>query len=146
MNTFGYVGGNPVSLNDPYGLFNPAKAASAIVNGFIGTTSAGSGFYKISIAAGISPASATGVGALPPTTLFIWGLWNLKSSYAAFERGATQMKEAFCEDWDDAKWQNFYGTLPKGTNFDDANDPYSSPWDYIQKEGWWEFIKDAGYF
>jgi hypothetical protein len=49
---------------DPLGLFNPTKGISAAGNAVIAGASAASGGVKIAIAVGLSPAAATGVGAL----------------------------------------------------------------------------------
>src|SRR5439155_22543279 len=112
---------------DPLGLINPVKAYVAVGNTAIAAYTAASGGLKIAIAAGLSPAAATGLGALPPVALLAWGTWNLKSSRAAWQRAQQQWKEAFCEDLSDATWQNLYGLLPGGTHYDDRNDLYSNP-------------------
>jgi RHS repeat-associated protein len=145
VNLHAYVGENPVNGVDPLGLFNPVKGASAVLNASIAGVSAASGAAKILIAAGISPAATTGVGALPPTALYIWGTWNIKSAKAATERALQQWQEAICEDWSQAAWKNLYGALPGGTHYDDPDEP-NGPWDYIKNQGWWKFFSDLGYF
>ena len=120
---------------DPLGLFNPAKGASALGNAAISGFSAASGGLKLAIAAGLSPASATGVGALPPAALAAWGAWNLKSSASAWQRSQQQWKEAQCEDSSQATWKNLYGMLPGGTYYYDPGEA-SDPLNYIQNQGW----------
>ena len=88
----------------------------------------------------------SGVGALPAVVLLGWGLWNFKASVAAFERAYVIWNEALCEEWGEASFQNLYGLLPKGNLYDDKNDPYTDPLDYIKKKGPWGVIGDAGYF
>lgn len=144
-NLYGYVFSDPINSIDTLGLFNPAKGASAIGNTAISAVAGASGALKLAIAAGLSPASATGVGALPPLALTAWGAWNLKSSLAAWDRAMQQWNEALCEDWSDATFKNLYGLLPGGTNYDDP-DEYSGPSEYIKEKGWWEMVKDSGYF
>ncbi|HNK51158.1 MAG TPA: RHS repeat-associated core domain-containing protein [Nitrospira sp.] len=145
VNLYAYVTANPVNGVDPLGLFNPVKGASALLNASIAGVSAASGAAKILIAAGISPAATTGVGALPPTALYLWGTWNVKSAKAAAERALQQWQEAICEDWSQAAWKNLYGALPGGTHYDDP-DEANGPWDYIKSQGWWRFFSDLGYF
>lgn len=128
-----------------YGLFNPAKAASVFGNAAISGFSAASGGLKLAIATGLTPASVTGVGALPPAALAAWGTWNLKSSVSAWQRAQQQWKEAQCEDWSQATWKNLYGMLPGGTHYDDPGEA-SGPLNYIQNQGWWKFIGNFGYF
>lgn len=143
-NLYGYVLGNPINLVDPSGLFNPAKGISALGNAAIAGFSAGSGTLKLAIAAGLSPASATGVGALPPAALAAWGTWNLKSSMSAWQRALQQWSEALCEDSSQATWKNLYGMLPGGAGYDDP-DEASGPAAYIQEQGWWKFLGNIGY-
>lgn len=130
---------------DPLGLFNPAKGLSALGNAAISGFSAGSGATKYAIAAGLSPASATGVGSLPPLALAAWGTWNFKSSLAAWQRATQQWNEALSEDWSQASWKNLYGLLPGGTHYDDPCEP-NGPIEYIKTQGWWKFLQDLGYF
>jgi RHS repeat-associated protein len=145
FSTYGYVGGNPLNYSDPLGLFNPAKGISAAGNSVIAGFSAASGGVKVAIATGLSPATLTGVGALPLAVLAGWGAWNLKASQAAWKRVQQQWDEAQCEKWDDSRWKNLWGMAPGGTNYDDPNEP-DGPWVYIKSEGWWKFISEAGYF
>ena len=139
LSTYAYVDSNPMRHIDPLGLFNPAKGASAVGNGAVAAWSAAQGVAKWTAAAALAE---TGVGG---TALYAWGAWNFKGSKAAFERGNQQLHEAFCEDWSDASWKNFWGMAPGGTQYDDPGE-YEGPWDFIQKKGWWEWAKDAGYF
>ena len=131
---------------DPLGLFNPVKGGVAIGNAIISAGSAASGAIKIGIAIALLPTAPTGIGALPPAVLLGWGIWNINSSLAAFERAHVIWNQALCEEWGDASFQNLYGLLPKGTLYDDDSDPYSDPIDYMKKIGVWRFIIDAGYF
>lgn len=145
LNTYAYVGANPVSGIDPTGLVNAVKAGVALGNAVIAGFSAGSGGVKIAIAVGLSPAAVTGVGALPPAALLAWGTWNMKSSKAAMQRSLKQWKEAMCEKSSDASAKNLLGLLPGGTNFDDAGE-YETPLDYIKDKGWWKVLSEAGYY
>lgn len=104
--------------------------------------SAGSGGAKMSAAIGRTP---TGVGTLPAAALAGWAMWNFKSSMAAWDRARQQWAEAMCESWADARWKNLYGMLPRGTSYDDPGE-FTGPLDYIKNKGWWDFIKEAGYF
>ncbi|MBN1570135.1 MAG: RHS repeat-associated core domain-containing protein, partial [Acidobacteria bacterium] len=72
FNLYGYVLNDPNNYLDPFGLFNPSKGVSALGNAVITGWSAASGVGKWAIALGISPAAATGVGALPPLALAAW--------------------------------------------------------------------------
>ncbi|WP_035217157.1 RHS repeat-associated core domain-containing protein, partial [Desulfobulbus elongatus] len=146
VNVYAYVNNDPVNWVDPWGLFNPTKGLSAIGNAAIAGFSAGSGTVKILIAAGASPAALTGVGALPPTALAGWAAWNFKSSKAAWDRAVKQTRESLCEDWGQSSLKNFYGMLPHGTEYDDSNDKYTGPLDYITNQGWYNFLKDSGIF
>ncbi|NRF69157.1 hypothetical protein HLB44_19360 [Aquincola sp. S2] len=169
-NLYGYVNNSPVTLTDPLGLMgvggggsashrgssgkskdcecqgiNPVKAGVALGNATIAGFSAASAGVKVAIAAGLSPASATGVGALPPAALVAWAMWNMKGSQAAWDRSMTQWREAMCEGPGKASWKNLQGLLPGGTQYDDAGE-YANPWEYIQDQGWGKFLGEAGYF
>jgi RHS repeat-associated protein len=142
---YGYCLSDPVNIVDALGLFNYAKAAVSIGNAAIAGFTAASGAIKIGIATALLPATATIVGALPPTALLAWGTWNIKSSLAAWQRSAIQWDEAFSEEWADASWKNLYGLLPGGTGYDDPCEP-SGPINYIRSRGWYQFLVEAGYF
>ncbi len=143
-NLYGYVVSDPVNGIDPAGLFNPAKAISAFGNSIISGVSAASGASKYAVAAGLSPAATTAVGALPPAALAVWGTWNFKSSLAAWDRARQQWNEALCESFSQSSWKNLYGVLPGGTNYDDAGEA-SGPIEYIKETGLWSFISQLGY-
>ena len=127
------------------GLLNPTKAVVAVTNAAIAGFSAASGGVKIAIAAGLSPAAVTGVGALPSAALYSWGAWNLISARAAFQRSMKQWGEAMCEKWSDATYKNFWGVAPQGDKFDDPGE-YRNPADYLQDKGWWKAVSEGGYF
>jgi RHS repeat-associated protein len=141
VNLYAIVRNDPVDATDPFGLLNPTKAMSALANAGIAGWTGGVGIGKLAIAAGLLPAAPTGVGALPSTALTAWGLWNLKSSVAAWGRAQQQWSEAMCEDWSDWSWKNFWGVVPGGTGYDDPGEP-----DYIRDRAWWKHLRDAGYF
>ena len=140
-NLYGYVLQDPINSIDPSGLFNPVKGWIAVQNFQIAVGSFIGGTQKM--VAGVEALSIN-----PALAPVFYGLaaWNFHTSSAAWERTKTTWKEAWCEDWGDASWQNLYGLLPGGTQYDDAKDPYSGPIDYIENQGIWEFIKEAGYF
>ena len=145
INPYVYVENDPVNLVDPAGLFNYAKAISALGNAGIAGWTAAAGAMKLGIAVGLIPASATVVGGIPPTALAAWATWNFKCSRAAWNRSTTQWNEALCEEWSAASWKNLYGLLPGGTHYDDPDEP-SGPLNCIQSLGWFRFLEDAGYF
>jgi len=167
INTYVYTN-NPLSEIDPYGLMgfggggasgagrqvtpaaplgiNPTRALTAAGNVGLAAYMTTSATVKTGIAIGLLPGSVTGVGALPPAALLGWAGWNLKGASAALQRARLQASQAVCEDWSQRTTQNFYGLLPGGQYYDDPMDPYANPIQYIQGQGWWQFLGNAGYF
>lgn len=90
LNTYGYVGGNPVGLVDPYGLVCPNCATGAIgaiigaVSGGINAAARGGSFKQVAQAAGIGAAggfiAGFTLGAGTPATIATGGLSGLGGS------------------------------------------------------------------
>jgi hypothetical protein len=66
LNTYGYVGGNPLSYADPYGLFCISKDAKNGLSGFAGGTASA----LISVR---DPKLALALGAINGVVGYVWG-------------------------------------------------------------------------
>ncbi|NTX20641.1 RHS repeat-associated core domain-containing protein [Burkholderia cepacia] len=129
LNVYAYVDGNPVAYVDPLGLVNPAKVASCSINAMNAGRLYGSGALKLAASIGLD---GSGVGAPAGVGVGAWGLWNIKSAGAAWQRARQQCQEAGNEKFSDARWRNLLGVLPYGTEFDDEGEP--SPIDFAKKK------------
>lgn len=133
INTYAYVGGNPISYVDPMGLFNPVKGAVSMFNSARGVYQVGTGLVGI--------ASGTTAGAA-------LGTWRLNSGISSLKRSKQQWGEALCEKASDASAKNLWGVAPFGQNIDDPGEPAAS--DFYKNlpaqkvEHWWEILKEVG--
>jgi type VI secretion system secreted protein VgrG len=134
IDLYTYTLNDPITFVDPFGLaacscgkgrsslipFNPAKGAVALANAANAGRLYTTGALKLATAAGLT---ATPVTAPAAAGLAAWGLWNVKSAYAAQQRGVQQWNEALSECLEDASYRNLLGVAPFGQNFDDPGEP-----------------------
>jgi RHS repeat-associated protein len=128
VNTFGYVGGNPLVYNDPYGLFNPNKASTSILSGLNSVRLAITGGITTLGAVFASGMGSEDLGAL----LALKAAWNFRSSDVAMNKSFQFACEAFKQNLSDASFKNFLGLVPFGQNFDDTDEP--GPIDWLKSE------------
>jgi type VI secretion system secreted protein VgrG len=85
---------------------------------------------KMSAAVGLT---ATGVGAPEGAGAAAWGLWNIHSADAAWQRAKKQCAEAGDESVGDASLRNLLGIVPFGDKFDDPSEP--GPIEFFKNTG-----------
>jgi hypothetical protein len=120
INFYSYVDNDPLGFRDPWGLLNPAKAVSSMINSANAGRLYAVGSLRIAAAAGLS---GTGVGAPAGTGTALLGFWNIYSATKVQKRAVQQWREALEENWTDARWRNLLGVLPFGERFDDPCEP-----------------------
>jgi type VI secretion system secreted protein VgrG len=120
INFYSYVENDPLSFRDPWGLLNPAKAVSSMLNSANAGRLYAEGSLRIAAAAGLT---GTGVAAPAGTGTALLGFWNIYSATKAQKRAVQQWREALEESWTDARWRNLLGVLPFGERFDDPCEP-----------------------
>ncbi|MGN6151327.1 MAG: RHS repeat-associated core domain-containing protein, partial [Lysobacteraceae bacterium] len=125
ISTYGYVGGDPLTMIDPLGLFNWYKGTASILNAVNSGRLAASGAIKLGVGGGIT---GTGAGAAPGAGTMAWGAYNILSARKAYQRGIKLYNEALCEDtpgfWPGGARNLLVGVLPNGELADDLNEPY----------------------
>ncbi len=99
INAYAYVEGNPVTYFDSLGLVNLAKVASCSINAANAGRLYGTGASKLAASVGLE---GTGVDAPLGLGVGAWGLSNIKSAGAAWQRARQQCKEASNEKSSDA--------------------------------------------
>ena len=102
--------------------FNPTKLLSSIVNALNSGRLAAQGTVRILTGTGVTVGSLGTASSVSVPTAAV-GVWNLKSSYHAYEASMQQWGEAMNEPWGNANMRNFIGVLPYGTNADDLGEP-----------------------
>src|SRR4029453_5943347 len=107
--------------------FNPAKGLVSLANSANTGRLYATGALKLAAAAGVQ---ITAVGTPGSVTLAAWGFWNLRSGYAAQQRGLRQWNESFAECSSDASLKNLLGVLPFGQEYDDPSEP--GPGEFFQ--------------
>lgn len=128
INSYLYVGGNPLNYTDPLGLYNYWKGAAAVANAALaaGNTAAG-----LATAVAGTAAAGTGVGVVATVGAYGFAAWRLTAAYNAAKRAKQLLKEAAQECPSDGSVKNLLGILPFGTNFDD---PHESFQDFAQQK------------
>jgi RHS repeat-associated protein len=145
MNLYAYVGNDPANAFDPWGLFNPTKGITSLLNAANAGRLYAGGWLKLAAAAGLA---GTGVAAPAGVGTAALGVWNLWSAQTALKRSSQQWHEAWNESWSDAASKNLYGILPFGTEFDDPCEPtpgyvlLDKAKNFLNKPG--EFLKEFG--
>ncbi|VEF38942.1 Rhs family transmembrane protein [Stenotrophomonas maltophilia] len=125
ISTYGYVGGNSLSLIDPLGLRNVHKTAVAIGNAINAGRLLASGTLRIAGGLGMEGAVVT---AAPGSASIGLGVWNITSGQKAWARAEQQWAEAACEDSSNYSrgdvLKTYSGLLPWGTESDDPGEPF----------------------
>jgi RHS repeat-associated protein len=120
LNTYGYVGGNPVRWVDPNGLLNPVKYLVCLAHAANAGRLYASGTLKFA-AAGAASGTVVGVPAAIP--LAAWGTANIYGATGAQKKAMQLCMEAANEMWTDASWKNLWALAPGGTSCDDPTEP-----------------------
>ncbi len=125
ISTYGYVGGNSLSVIDPLGLRNVHKTVVAIGNAINAGRLFASGALRIAGGLGMEAAVVT---AAPGSASIGLGVWNIASGQKAWARAEQQWAEAACEDSDSYSradvLKTYSGLLPWGTETDDPGEAY----------------------
>ncbi|HCC0890822.1 TPA: RHS repeat protein, partial [Salmonella enterica] len=100
--------------------FNPTKMLTASLNTANSARLYASGATKLGIGV-----AADGTVILSPvgTASMAWGVWNIKSATASYNRANLLLSESLNETGKDRCWRNLLGVLPYGEQFDDPGEP-----------------------